>query len=285
MRRIGRAGHRPETAVTGYVAQKTVAVVRAAHDNALTGVILDAVAVGMPELIVLSGDERLDGFHVHLFKPRQFTQFQNPVALQLLRCGLILHIADGQAVREPLAAQFGKKGALAHALRPVQYHHAVELDSRLIDARHGGDHHLSGNGADVQRIRAAQIIDEQRVHSVDTVPVGKGFDVVSNGVITALSGDGQQNALQLAGGVQIVDPLQIDLNRAQVGFIPAGLQLRPGKRGLAIRIPANVDAAAMNIVGDVLQLGIVAQDEGEIAKGIFHAPLLVDLQCVLPVFI
>lgn len=111
------------------------------------------------------------------------------------------------------------------------------------------------------------------------------MDVVSNGVITALSGDGQQNALQLAGGVQIVDPLQIDLNRAQVGFIPAGLQLRPGKRGLAIRIPANVDAAAMNVVGDVLQLRIVAQDEGEIAEGILHAPLLVDLQCVLPVFI
>ena len=247
--------------------------------------ILHAVAVGMPKLIVLSGDERLDRFHVHLFQPRQLAQFQNPVALQLFRRGLIFHVADGQAVGEPLAAQLGKKGAFAHALRPVQHHHAVELDSRFIDARHGGDHHLSGDGADIQRIRAAQIIDEQRVHSGDAVPGGKGFDVIPDRVIAALSRNRQQNAFQLAGRVQIVDPFQIDLNRAQVGFIPAGLQLRPRERRLAVRIPADVDAAAMNVVGDILQLGIVAQDEGEIAKGILHASLLVDLQRVLPVFI
>ena len=285
MRRIGRAGHRPETAIAGNVAQKTVAVVRAAHDDALTWMIFHAVAVGMPKLIVLTGNERLDRFHVHLFKTRQFTQFQNPVALQLLWCGLILHVADGQAVREPLAAQFGKKGTLAHALRPVQHHHAVELDPRFIDARHSGDHHLSGDGSDIQRIRAAQIIDEQRVHPGNAVPGGKGFDVVPNGVIAALRRNGQQDAFQLAGRIQIVDPFQIDLDCAQVGFIPAGLQLRPWKRGLAVRIPADVDAAAMNIVGDVLQLGIVAQNEGEVAEGILHAPLLVDFQRVLPVFI
>ena len=104
-------------------------------------------------------------------------------------------------------------------------------------------------------------------------------------MIAALSRNRQQNAFQLAGRVQIVDPLQIDLNRAQVGFIPAGLQLRPRERRLAVRIPADVDAAAMNVVGDVLQLGIVAQNESKVAKGILHAPLLVDLQSVLPVFI
>ena len=41
----------------------------------------------------------------------------------------------------------------------------------------------------------------------------------------------------------------------------------------------------MDIVGDILQLGIVAQNESEVAEGILHAPLLVDLQRVLPVFI
>ena len=247
--------------------------------------ILHAVAVGMPKLIILPGDKRLDRFHVHLFKPRQFAQFQNPIALKFLRRGLILHVADGQAVGEPLAAQLGKKGAFAHALRPVQHYYAVELDPRLIDARHGGNHHLSGDGTDIQRIRAAQIIDEQRVHSGDTIPGGKRFDVIPDRVIAALRRDGQQDAFQLAGRVQIVDPLQINLNRAQVGFIPAGLQLRPGKRCLAVRIPADVDAAAMDIVGDILQLGIVAQDEREVAKSILHAPLLVNLQRVLPVFI
>ena len=64
--------------------------------------IFHAVAVGMPEFIVLTGDERLDRFHIHLFQPRQLAQFQNPVSLQLLRRGLILHVADGQAVGKPL---------------------------------------------------------------------------------------------------------------------------------------------------------------------------------------
>ena len=247
--------------------------------------IFHAVAVGMPELIILPGDESFDRFHVHLFQPRQFAQFQNPVALQLLRRGLVLHVADGQAVGKPFAAQLGKKRALAHALRPVQHHHTVELDPRLIDARHGGNHHLSGDSADIQRIRAAQIIDKQRVHPGNAVPGGKGFDVVPNGVIAALGRNGQQDAFQLAGRVQIVEPFQINLDCAQVGFVPARLQLCPGKRGFAVRIPADVDAAAMNVVGDVLQLGIVAQDEGKVAKGILHAPLFVDFQCVLPVFI
>jgi len=285
MRRIGRAGHRPETAIAGNVAQKTVAVVRAAHDDALTWMIFHAVAVGMPKLIVLSGNECLDGFHVHFLKPRQLAQFQDPIALQFLRRGLILHVADGQAVGEPLAAQLGEERALAHALRSVQHHHAVELDSRLIDARYGGDHHLSGDGADVGCVWTAQIIDEQRIHSRHAVPGGKGFDVVADRVIAALSRDGQQDAFQLAGRVQIVDPFQIDLNRAQVGFVPAGLQLRPRERRLAVRIPADVNTAAMDIVGDVLQLGIIAQNEGEVAEGILHLALLVDLQRVLPVFI
>ena len=104
-------------------------------------------------------------------------------------------------------------------------------------------------------------------------------------MIAALRRDGQQDAFQLAGRVQVVDALEVNLNRTQVGFVPARLQLRPGKRGLAVRVPADVDAAAMDIVGDVLQLGIVAQDKREVAEGILHAPLFVDFQCVLPVFI
>ena len=104
-------------------------------------------------------------------------------------------------------------------------------------------------------------------------------------MIAALRRNGQQDAFQLAGRVQVVDPFQINLDCAQVGFIPAGLQLCPGKRGFAVRIPADVNTAAMDIIGDVLQLGIVAQNEREVAEGILHAPLLVDFQSVLPVFI
>ena len=185
--------------------------------------ILHAVAVGMPELVILTGDERLDRFHIHFLQSRQLAQLQNPVALQLFRGRLILHIADRQAVGEPFAAQLGKEGALAHALRAVEHDHAVELDPRLIDAGDGGDHHLSGDGANVCRVGAAQVVDKQRLHARHTVPCRQRIEVVADGMIAALSGDRQQDTLQLAGRVQSIHTFKINLNCAEVGSFQPGL--------------------------------------------------------------
>ena len=102
-------------------------------------------------------------------------------------------------------------------------------------------------------------------------------------MIAALSGDRQQDALQLAGRVQAIHTFEIDLNRAEVGFIPARFELRPRERGLALGIPADVDAAAVNVVGNVLQPGIVAQDQREVPEGILDLAVLVDVKAVLPV--
>ena len=245
--------------------------------------ILHAVAIGVAELVVLTGDEGLDRLHVHLLEARQLAQLQDPVALQLLRSCLVLHVADGQTVGEPFVAQLGKERALAHALGAVEHDHAVELDPRLVDVGDGGDHHPARDGPNVQRVGTAQIVDEQRLHAGHAIPFRQRFEVVADGMVAALGGDCQQDALQLARRVQPIHALEVDLNRTEVGFVPARLELRPRERGPALCVPANVDTAAMDVVGDVLQPGIVAQDQREVPEGVLHLAVAVDVETVLPV--
>ena len=280
-----RAGHRPEAPVACDVPQEAVLVVRTAHDDALPRMILHAVAVGVAELVVLPGDERLDRLHVHLLKPRQLAQLQYPLALQLLRRGLVLHVAYGQAVAEPLPAQLGEERTLAHALRAVEHDHAVELDARLVHAGDGRHQHLPRYCAGVGGVRRAQVVHEQRLHSGHAVPRGQRFEVVADGMVTALCGDSQQDALVLCRRVERVHVIEIYQQRPEVGLVPAGLDGRPGQRGSAFRIAPDVDAAAVNVVGDVLEPRVVAQDERQIAQRVLDAALLVHLQLFLPVFV
>ena len=205
--------------------------------------------------------------------------------MQLFRRGLVLHVAYGQTVAEPLPAQLGKERAFAHALRAVEHHHAVKFDSRPVHPRHRRHHHLPRNRAGIGRIRRAQIVHEQRVHARHTVPRGQGLDVVADGMVTPLRCDGQQDTLELGRGVQAVDMLQINLQRAQIRFVPARLDGRPRDGAAALGVPADVDAAAVDVVGDVPEPGVVAQDQRQIAQRVFDAALLVHLQLFLPVFV
>ena len=79
--------------------------------------------------------------------------------------------------------------------------------------------------------------------------------------------------------------IEINQQRPEVGLVPAGLDGRPGQRGPAFHIAPDVDAAAVNVVGDVLEPRVVAQDERQIAQRVLDAALLVHLQFFLPVFI
>ena len=69
--------------------------------------------------IVLSGEEGAQRLHLGFAKSRQFTDFQNPIALQLLGGGLVLGIAQIQTVREPFPGKAGDEGRLADALGTV----------------------------------------------------------------------------------------------------------------------------------------------------------------------
>ena len=77
--------------------------------------------------------------------------------------------------------------------------------------------------------------------------------------------------------------LEIDLQRAEVGLIPAGLELLPRQRGLAFGVAMDVDAAAVNVIGDVLEARVVAQDERQVAQRVLDPSLLIQLQLLLPV--
>ena len=102
-------------------------------------------------------------------------------------------------------------------------------------------------------------------------------------MIASLCGDRQQDTLQLAGRVQAIHTFEVDLNRAEVGFVPARLELCPRERGLSLGVPADIDAAAVDVVGNVLQPGIVAQDQREVPEGVLDLAVLVDVQSILPV--
>ena len=106
---------------------------RAAHDDTLAWMIFHAVAVGMPKFIVLSGDERLDRFHVHFLKPCQFTQFQNPVALQFFRRGLVSRRqALNILLKLPLVRQRGDRKLLRYI------ENGMSVPRLLLLARRGG---------------------------------------------------------------------------------------------------------------------------------------------------
>ena len=132
--------------------------------------VLDGDAVGLPVLVIGAGDKGFDGFYVHLLHARQLAHLQQPVSLKLLGSGLVAHIGDGQAVGEPLAAQLGKQGGLANALRAIEDEDRVEFHAGIVDSGNTGDKRLSGDGAGVRRVRCAEVIDEQCVDARDAVP-------------------------------------------------------------------------------------------------------------------
>ncbi|MPN58234.1 hypothetical protein SDC9_205937 [bioreactor metagenome] len=55
--------------------------------------------------IILSGDERAQRFDLCFTKSCELTDFKNPIALQLFCSGLVLGIAQIQAVREPITGE------------------------------------------------------------------------------------------------------------------------------------------------------------------------------------
>ena len=247
--------------------------------------IFHIVAIGMTELVILSGNEGLDRFHVHLLQACQFAQFENPIALQLFRCCLILHVADGQTIREPLAAELGEEAGLTHALWAIEYDNAVELDTRFKDTGDCRDNHLSGHCTAVFRVGCAQVIHKQGIHPGDSVPLRQRFKVVPDRMIAALCCDGQQDAFQLTGRIQTIHSFQVNVYRAQIRLIPAGLDLCPGNGRFPLCILSNIDTTAVDVVSDVLELRIMTENQRQVTEGILHTPLLINVQTILPVII
>ena len=69
--------------------------------------------------VVLTGKEGAQCLHLGFAKSRQLTDFQNPIALQLLCGGLVLGIAQVQTVGEPFSGKAGNEGAFSDSLGTV----------------------------------------------------------------------------------------------------------------------------------------------------------------------
>ena len=189
------AGHRPEAAIARDVPEEAVVVVGASHDDTLPGMILHAVAVAVPEFVVLPGDERFHCLHVYLLKPRKLTQFENPISLQLLRGGLVLHVPECQRIGEPLATQLCKKRGFAQTLRTHQHHDAVELHAGLVHPGNGSHEHLTSDSTVVGCVEGTKIVCKDMIESLIPVPFRQCFQIVPDGMVCVFRRHGQQDAL------------------------------------------------------------------------------------------
>lgn len=102
---VAGCAYRPEATVAGGVAQVAAFSVGGAEEHALTQVRRGAFTKGGTVDVVLPGEEGTQRFHFGLLQTRQLTDLQDPVALELFGGGLILGVAQVQAVGEPLASQ------------------------------------------------------------------------------------------------------------------------------------------------------------------------------------
>ena len=135
---VPRNLHVPVTPVAGNVPQIPVLAVGGSKENALPRMRRCPSAECGAIDIVLSGEEGAQRLHLGFAKSRQLTDLQNPIALQFLGGGLVLGIAQVQAVREPFPGKAGDKSAFADALGTVQDQHGIELHTRLLHPAHGG---------------------------------------------------------------------------------------------------------------------------------------------------
>ena len=177
--------YRPEAPVSGDISKKAALGVCASHDDAGSGMALHSHAIGLPELIIGSGDKGFHGLHIHLLDPGQLSQFQNPISLQLLGGRLIFHIGNGKAVRIPLSPQQGKQGGFPDSLWAVQHKDGIELDPRLIYSGYRSGKGLPGNCTDIGCIFRTQIIDQEGIQPLCPIPL-QGGEIFFDGMIEPL---------------------------------------------------------------------------------------------------
>ena len=72
-----------------------------------------------PVLVILPGNKGFHLIQVRFPHPGKLPNLHDPVALQLLRRRLVIHIRQVQAVRVPLAAKLRNQRALPDPLVPV----------------------------------------------------------------------------------------------------------------------------------------------------------------------
>ena len=270
---------RPEAAVTGNITEEATITVGGANDDAGSRVAFYGGAISVAVFIVSAGDEGFYNFHIHLLDTVQLRQFQDPVALELFRSGLVLHIGDGQRVGEPILTQNCEQRGLAHALLTIEDEDGVKLDAGAVDSSDGCHQRFAGNCPDIGCIFCTQIVDQQGVQTRNTIPLKSG-QVVLDGVIQSLGGgNSQQSVLELSGRPDAVGLFKIQLRTGYISIAPARLDLGPGQ------LSGDIQHTFELIEHDVLKIGIVAENNADVGQCIFDTAGPVKLQLVLPILI
>ena len=185
LRRLVRGVDHPEAPVSGGVSEE-LGLVRAAHENTLTGELLEPSAVCRTVAVGALGEEQLDRFDLGLLHAGQLADLHDPDALDLFQ--RLLALDGSQGVREPLTAQQSDEGGLAQALGASQGQHMVEFAAGPVDAGHGGRHDLPGDGPGVLAVLGAHVVDQQGLDSFHAVPLA-ALQVVLDRVEGVLQGD------------------------------------------------------------------------------------------------
>ena len=137
-------------------------------------------------LIILPRYKRLHLLKLCFTHTCHLTDLVNPVALQLLRCRLVVHVGKRQAVGEPRHAEFGDQRGFPDALISVEHCDVVEFDAGMIDTHICRAKCLSGHSADVGVVLRPQIINQDGVHSRHLVPHRQTVEILLDRMVGAV---------------------------------------------------------------------------------------------------
>ena len=270
---------RPEATVSGGVTEIAGLGIGCAEEHALAQMRCGSFAECRTVNIVLPGEEGAQRFHLSFFESCQFTNLQNPVSLQLFGGGLVLGVAQVQTVGEPLSGQLCNEGAFADTLGTVQHKHGVKFAAGIQHPLDGGAEGLTGNSSDILVIVCAEVVDEQRVHTGNLVPLRQIFNELPNGMVGAVVRNLRHGNVIVSSGEGAVVGIHI---ADKLGII----RIPPEFRGVPPRhIALDLHAVQKLIEHQRFQKRVVHEDYGEVLQRVFYLAGLVQLQGFLPVLV
>ena len=270
---------RPEAAVAGGVPQIAGLGVGGTEEHALTQMGCGPFAKGSTIDVVLPGEEGAQRFYLGFLQPGQLADLQNPVPLELLGGGLVLGVAQVQAVRKPLSGQLGDEGALTHTLGAVEHQHGVKLAARTQYPADGGAEGLSGHRPNIGGVTGTQVVHQQRVHTRNLIPLRQTFDKLPDGVIGPIIRHLGHGDIVVPGGEGAVMGVHIADELSVIGIPPELGGMLPG------HFPFDLHSVQELVEHHALEVGVVFQNESQIAQGVFHMTGLVQFQSGLPVLV
>ena len=173
--------HDPVPSISGNVAEIPALTVHGGNDDALPGVALHHSSITRSVLIVRGGQEGFHGFNVRFLHARQLCDLDDPVALQLLRAGFLVHVLQRQGFAVILIPdEVFEQGAFADSLHAIQYQNGIKLDAGTHDACHRSRKSFAGDYPHILRVLCLQALNQNLLHPLHAVPGRERLKVVAD---------------------------------------------------------------------------------------------------------